>query len=186
MNWYNLFYWITRADSIKNFFDVASNIFTTLAVVSFIGMVVTSIGSGSAISENRSVNEEKDKTDPDIRSWNKIRRYISYLFYPLLILSILTWVGYVFTPTKKDALLIVAGGGAMQFLTTDSSAKKLPSEAMNYVVTELKSMAAEAKVDLGVTNQKEKIIDEAKNLTADELMNRMKLDSNFAKIILGK
>lgn len=186
MNWYNTFYWITRADSVKDFFDTASNIFTWLAVIAFIVMVICSIGSGVQISESNSKNEEEDKTDSDIRAWQKTRRYISYLFYPFLILSLITWAGYVFTPTKKDALLIVAGGGAMEFLTTDSSAKKLPSEAMNFVVTELKSMAEEAKVDLGIATQKDKILEEAKKMTTEQVLERMKIDSNFAKIVMSK
>ena len=27
MNWYSIFYWVTRADSVKQFFDVTSDIF---------------------------------------------------------------------------------------------------------------------------------------------------------------
>lgn len=124
--------------------------------------------------------------DPDLRAWQKIRRNLSYLFYPMLVLAIFTWIGYVLTPTKKEGLLILAGGGTMTFLTTDSSAKKLPHEMTNFVVTELKTMAKEAEVDFGIANQKDKILEEAKQMTTQELMDRMKIDSNFAKIILNK
>ena len=47
-------------------------------------------------------------------------------------------------------------------------------------------MAADAKVDLGIATQKDKILEQAKTMTASELMDRMKVDSNFAKIILNK
>jgi hypothetical protein len=186
MNWYNLFYWITRADSVKDFFDTASNIFTWLSIIAFIGMVICSIGSAVQISESNSKNDEEDKSDSDIRAWQKTRLYISYLFYPLLILSLITWAGYVFVPTKKEALIIMAAGGTMQYFTTDSTAKQIPHEMTTFVVTELKSMAKEAQVDLGIASQKDKILDEAKKMTTTELLEKMRVDSNFAKIVTDR
>ena len=188
MNWYNVFYWVTRGDSVKDFFDTSSNIFTTLTVITFIVVAVCSIGAGvqTNSSNSRTSNDEQDKTDPDIRAWQKTRKYVSYLFYPLLALSLITWAGYVFTPTKKDALLILAGGGTMNYLTTDSTAKEIPHEMTTFVVTELKTMAKEAKVDFGIATQKDKILEEAKNMTTTELMEKMKVDTNFAKIVLNK
>ena len=103
--------------------------------------------------------------------------------YPFMILF---WSLYVFTPDKRDALLIVAGGTTMNFLTTDSTAKQIPHELTSFVVTELKNMAKNAEVDLNIGSQKDKILDEAKNMSATELMEKMKVDSNFAKIILDK
>ena len=47
-------------------------------------------------------------------------------------------------------------------------------------------MAADAKVDLNISNQKEKVLNEARNMTVDELINRMNVDSSFAKIVLNK
>jgi hypothetical protein len=53
-------------------------------------------------------------------------------------------------------------------------------------VTELKSMAKDAEVQIDLRTQKEKILDEAKNLTAKELLEKMKVDTTFARIILDK
>mgnify|MGYP006338032581 FL=1 len=103
--------------------------------------------------------------------------------YPFMILF---WTLYIFTPNKRDALLIVAGGQTLNFLTTDSTAKSIPHELTMFIVTELKSMAADAKVDLNISNQKEKVLNEARNMTVDELINRMNVDSSFAKIVLNK
>ena len=47
-------------------------------------------------------------------------------------------------------------------------------------------MAKEAQVDLGIQNQKEKFLDQAKSMTAMEIVERMKVDSIFAKVVLGK
>jgi hypothetical protein len=41
-------------------------------------------------------------------------------------------------------------------------------------------------VDLNIASQKDKILQEAKDMSASQLMERMRLDSNFAKVILNK
>ena len=99
---------------------------------------------------------------------------------------ILFWGLYVFTPSKKDSLLIVGGGGALNYLTQDSTAKQIPSEFLNYVKYELKNLANDAKVELEIESQKDKILKEVKGLTADQLIERMRSDSNLSKIILNK
>jgi hypothetical protein len=185
-NWYNIFYWVTRGDSVKDFFDVMSNVFTTAAVIALIGVVICSIGIGVQTSENRSQSTEQDQKDADIRGWQRVRRYSMWLFYPFLVLTIVSWMGYMATPTKKEALLILAAGGTMNYLTTDSTAKQIPHEMTNFVVTELKSMAKEAQVDLGIGNAKDKILEEAKNMSGADLVERMKIDSNFRKIVTGQ
>lgn len=185
-NWYNVFYWITRADSVKEFFDTSSNIFSVFAGVLFVALAIISIATFSSITENNSEDDDMDDMTPDIRSWKKMRKYVSTLFYIALTLSLITWTGYVFTPTKKDALLIIAGGSAVSFLTTDSSAKQIPHELSSFVVTELKNMAKEAQVDLGIASQKDRILEEAKKMTSEQVMERMRIDTTFAKIILNK
>ena len=186
MNWYSIFYWVTRADSVKTFFDVASNIFTTFTIIGFIGLAITAIGKNGTISDKKLTNKEEDKLDPDYRSWAKVHTQFAILFYVNLALALITWAGYMFTPTKKETLLIIAGGGTMQFLTTDSAAKQIPHELSTFVVTELKSMAKDAKVDLGIATQKDKILEEAKSMTTEQVLQRMKIDTNFAKIVLEK
>jgi hypothetical protein len=185
-NWYKVFYWITRADSVKDFFDTSSNIFTWFAVLSFIALVIISIFAGAVISDNNLKSEEEDKSNPGYRGAKRIRQYISYIFYTTLILSMITWAGYVFAPTKKESLLILAGGGTMQYLTTDSIGKQVPPALSNFVLTELKTMAKEAEVDLGIATQKDKILDEAKKMTVDQLIDRAKTDTTFAKIVLNR
>jgi hypothetical protein len=163
MNYTELFYWLTVADNAKTMFVVGIVIFTAVAVIS---TILNFICRGDG-----------DDTNADVaRKW-------MWWSYPFMFLF---WSLFVFTPSKKDALLIVAGGQTMNFLTTDSTAKQIPHELSNFVVTELKSMAAEAQVDLNIKDQKEKILDEAKNMSAKELMEKMKVDSTFAKVILEK
>ncbi len=159
MNWYKLFYWLTVADNAKVMFIVFMSIFTIISLVSTICFL-------SCTGDDRDSG----------RKW-------MFWSYPFMILF---WSLYVFTPDRKDALLIVAGGGTMEFLTTDSTAKQIPHELSNFVVTELRNMGEEAKVELQVMTQKDKILQEAKNMTSDQLLQRMKVDTSFAKIILNQ
>ena len=186
MNWYSTFYWVTRADSVKDFFDMTSNIFTFFAILSFIAVVLMSAFAKSMIADNNIKTEEEEKSDPDVRGYKLMRRYFAAIFYSTLALALVTWAGYVFTPTKKETLLIIAAGGTMQYLTTDSTAKQIPHELSTFVVTELKSMASDAKVDLGISSQKDKILERAKSMTADELMEAMKKDTSLARVILER
>jgi len=163
MNYTEVFYWLTVADNARTMFIVGITVFTAAAVIS---TAINFIARGDG----------DDDTAVQARKW-------MWWSYPFVFLF---WSLFVFTPSKKDALLIVAGGQTMNFLTTDSTAKQIPHELSNFVVTELKSMAAEAQVDLNIKGQKEKILDEAKNMSAKELMEKMKVDSTFAKVILEK
>ena len=162
MNYTSLFYWLTVADNAKTMFVVGTVIFTLIAIIATIAYFIC-IG----------LNDDDQRM---ARKW-------MWWSYPFMILF---WSLYIFTPDKKDALLIVAGGSTMNFLTQDSSAKQLPHELSAYLVTEIKNMASDAKLDLNIKDQKDKILEEAKSMSSSELMEKIKSDSNFAKIILDK
>ena len=163
MNWYKLFYWLTVADNAKTMFIVFTVLFTLISVVS---TVLYFINGGTGDDDEQ-----------------KMARKWMWWSYPFMILF---WSLFIFTPDRKDALLIIAGGGTMEFLTTDSTAKQIPHELSNFVITELRNMGAEAQIELGVKSQKDKILDEAKQMTSEQLLQKMKVDSNFANIILNK
>ncbi len=139
MSFYEVFYWVTVADSVKSFFDVASNIFTWIAVLSTIAYVICAIGYAVSISVNGASTDEAEKTDTNIRAWGKIRKLVSRFMAGFIVLSLVTWAGYVFTPTKKDCLMIVAGGAVGNFLVSDSSAKAIPSDIAAYLHLNLKN-----------------------------------------------
>lgn len=163
MNYTKLFYWLTVANNAKTFFVVFIIIFTAISVIATIAYI------SNALKDD---NESQTMS----RKW-------MWWSYPFMIFF---WSLFIFTPSKKDSLLIIAGGQTLNFLTTDSIAKQIPHELTSFVVTEIKNMAEEAKVEMGVMTEKDKILDEAKNMTATEIMERMKTDENFAKIILDK
>jgi len=161
MNYTKLFYWLTVADNAKTMFITFMVLFTIIAGIATVAYLFN--------------GDEPDN--------QKMSRKWMWWSYPFMIFF---WSLFIFTPSKKDALLIVAGGQTMNFLTTDSTAKQIPHELSSFVVSELKNMAKEAQVDLGIQNQKEKILDEAKAMTAIEVVERMKVDSIFAKVVLEK
>lgn len=164
MDYKSLFYWLTVADNAKTFFGWFAIFFTLIFIISMIVKIADKM-SENPMSEQDSIYNS---------------RWIWYST-PLMILFLSLWV---FTPNKRDALLIVAGGETMNFLTTDESAKEIPHELTSFVVTELKNMAKDAEVDLNIKNEKQKILDEVKNMSATEVIERVKTDSIFAKIIL--
>jgi hypothetical protein len=167
MNYTKLFYWLTVADNAKTMFIVFVVIFTLIAIISTLWFLFDRSGEDLRCKDNKGAERAK--------KW-------MWWSYPFMILF---WSLYVFTPNKKDALLIVAGGQTMEFLTTDSTAKQIPHEVLNFVSTELRSMAKDAEVDLGISNQKDRMLEEAKKMTTDQLLEKMKTDTTFAKVILN-
>ena len=175
MNYKQIFYWLKVADNAKTFFGWFVFIFTAIAVIS---VVVNLIARGTEMSNDSC---ESEKTEA--RAAAKIARKWIMWSMPFMILF---WSLYIFTPDRKDALLIVAGGGALDYLTQDSSAKQIPHEFSTFVLSELKNMAADTKVKLDLSTTKEKVLDAAKSMTKEEILDKMKIDSNFAKIVLNK
>ena len=160
-----IFYWLTVADNARSMFMTFVVLFTAISVIATI-CYLFNMENSDECEENRAVSTK----------W-------MWRAYPFMILF---WSLYVFTPSKKDALLIVAGGGTLNFLTTDTVAKQIPHELSRFVVTELKNMAKDSEVNLNIQNQKDKILEEAKNMTAKEVIERIKTDSVFAKIVTEK
>ena len=171
MNYTKLFYWLTVADNAKTLFTVFITIFTIISVIATIAYFLCAY-----------TNKEEKQTDDDKAGQRMARKWM-WWSYPFMILF---WFLQIATPDKKDALFIVAGGGVANYLTSDSTAKQVPHELLNFAKVELQNMAESAKVDLNLKSQKDKILDEAKTMSASEILERMKIDSNFTKIVLNK
>lgn len=165
MDYTSLFYWLVVADNAKTFFGFFAVFFCIVFTVTQIVRVFTLLENGYDVSL---------KTLGAINKW-------TWYSTPFMILFLALWI---FTPTKKDSLLIVAGGGALNFLTTDSSAKQIPHELSNFVITELKNMAKESEVNLNIKEQKQKVLDDVKNMSAEELIQKMKQDTIYKQILI--
>lgn len=183
MDWYTIFYWVTVADGVKRFFDVASNWFTFFAIVFFILAIVFSVGKSSSISGEKLKNEEEDKKNPDYRSWDLGKKHSMKFFYTFLVLWFVTWMGYALTPTKKDCLLIIAGGSVGNFITSDSSAQKIPSDITDFLHLSLKKeiqeLTVEERDEIGMQTPKEKFLDKVKELSKEELIDFLQSDTTL-------
>ncbi len=182
-NYYNIFYWLTVSDSVKNFFDIASNIFTTGAVMLLIGLFICSIAKACQASESKVKDESEEKIDPAVRAWEMARKYFSRLFYTFLPLSIIFWMGYILTPTKKDCLMIVAGGAIGNFIQSDSSSKALPSDVTKFLHLSLKkeisSLGDDAKREFDMQTPKEKLMDKVKEMSKEQLIEYLNADTTI-------
>lgn len=196
MNWYSIFYALTVSDGVKSFFDVSSNIFTWFAVLSFLTYIGVSIAKSVMVSENRLKTEEEEKVDPDTRSLVKARVYVRNFFYVMLGLCMITWSGWVLTPTKKDCVMIIAGGGIATFLTSDTSARKIPGELMKLGVVaiqswqdQIKDFTPEERKAIGIQTEAEKVTAKKKDdlvskvgkMTKEEIVDWLKNDTTILK-----
>lgn len=194
MNFYEIFYWITVADSVKSFFDVMSDIATWFFVIGTIGfIIITGVKIVDCPTEYFKTKDGKYPLDEnnnpiytkvEDQSFKTTRKIIQFFFYFSCVFLIISWAGYVFTPTKKDGLLIVAAGGTLEFISSDSTAKQIPHDLANFVSSELKTMAKEAQVELKGLNDKETLVNELNSLTKEELIEKLKTDSIARKLIL--
>jgi hypothetical protein len=176
MNYFSVFYWLTVADGVKNVFDTFSNIFTLFTVLSLL-IYLFIIGIG--IDQKTNGKEEDYK---DTLLWRKL---IGRFYWISQIICIITWLGYVFTPTKKDCLLIVAGGSVGNFITNDSSAKSIPSDitkflhlSLNKEIDDLsKDVKTDIRKELGVQTPKDKLLDGIGKMTKEQIIEYIKNDS---------
>lgn len=166
MNYTTIFYWLTVADNAKALFITFIVIFTIISVIATLCYII---------------NATEETTDaPDNR---KVATKWMFWSYPFMILF---WSLYIFTPSQKDALFIIAGGATANYLANDSISKQIPHKVLSFIDVKLEQFAEEADVKINVSSQKNKIIEQAKNMTGAELIEKMKVDSTFAKIISEK
>ena len=170
MDYIKLFYWLSVADNARTLFVVFIIIFTLISIISTIFYFFYS---------NTGLTGQ---TRDDEKNQRMARKWMWYN-YPFMILF---WSLFVFTPTKRDSLFIVAGGTTLNYLSKDSTAKELPKDLLNFISDELRRMAAEAKVNINVSKTKEDMINEAKKLSSDELLEKMKSDSILRNLLLNK
>ena len=108
-NYFKL-YWLTRLDSIID-------IFTFLMCIGIAGLICIVLYRLYKLLE---------EDDVEKKPW-RVFTYI--LFFSIGLL------GRSFTPTKEEAIFIVAGGKVMDFTQKDSSLNKIPGQATTILST---------------------------------------------------
>lgn len=152
------------ADRLQDFFDSTSNIFTVFGIVGIVGLIISLIGYAGRHSD---VSDTNTDTDPDLRAWRIIRKSSVIWCSVFIPLAMITWFMYIATPSKRDALMIIAGGAVGNFITSDSSARELPADITNFlrakIVAETKALDMEEIFP-------ELTVDTLKNKTKEELL----------------
>lgn len=167
MNYTQLFYWLVVADNARTFFTTFSIIFTVIAIIATLMFIIG----------------RSDYDWNNISDAGKAGKKFMFWSYPFMVLF---WGLLIFTPNKKDALLIIAGGQTLNYLTTDSVARQLPSELTGFLVAEIRNLAQESGVELLTNTYKQQVLESAKTMTTQELIDKMQVDTTFAHIVLNK
>lgn len=164
-NWYSIFYWLTVADNIKSVAGATSIIFLIAAIIAMIGYFFTSGELAESITTVGS-------SEPSIREKESTvwRNYWRNAFFFVASISLLFTFIWMFTPSKKDALIIIAGGTVGNFVTQDSSARALPSELIMLLRTKINEEIKETSLEGIVTNQ----TDTLKEKSKEELIKLLK------------
>jgi hypothetical protein len=187
VNWYSVFYWLTVSDGLKHCLDSASNCFLFFTITSFIGLFILSFLRSDAISEERTKTEEEDNVNPEIRAFTKLIKPAKVFSYVFLVLTLITWSLWALVPTKKDFLIIIAGGAVGNFITSDSSSQKLPSDMTKYLHLylnkEIDNLGDDFKKQILIKTPtlKESFLDKAKNLTKEQIIEMLANDSTYLK-----
>ncbi len=160
MNFYKIFYWLTVADNFKQFFITGIVIFMLVCLVSTISYFL--------------FYDEKEN--------QKMSRKWMWWGFPFCILF---WFLYLFTPSKSDTLLIIAGGAVGNFVTSDSSSKAIPADISRFLhvklQAEIEKSSDEVKKQLGIQSPKEQFMDKVKDLTKEQLIEYLKKDTTLIK-----
>lgn len=146
-------------------------------------VVILASDLGSTELELRGEKENK--------SWMNYRKWSGRTFWFTFTLSLLLWIGWAMTPTKKDCLLIIAGGSIGNFISNDSNATKIPGDVMKYfhlsLRNEIKDLELPTDVkqslnkDLGIKTDKEEFADKLKSLSKEELIKFIQSDTTQTK-----
>lgn len=164
MSYTEIFYWLTVADNAKTFFGTFAIFFSVVFVLTQLIRIFSHV----------------DGT-PDVDFITRLNKWTWYST-PLLLLFLSLWI---FTPSKKDALLILAGGTVLDYMANDEQAKEIPTNVFKFVNSSLETWAKEAEVELGVYNEKDKLLDKVKDLSAVELIELIETQPEIKDLILN-
>lgn len=178
VNWYKIFYWLSVADAFKVVIGTIAIISAIITLASVIGYL-SSIGSAAEYAGKDSDygKEEYDSWQTWVKGWKRIMTII----IPICVISVTLWA---LAPTKKDAMLIIAGGSVGNFITTDSSSRALPADLTRYLHIrlnkELDDMGQKTKKELGIPmTKKETLISNVKELTKEQIVEYLQNDTTI-------
>jgi hypothetical protein len=154
MNFYKLFYLFTVADGLRTFFTVMVIIFTLICVVATIAYFCCA-------------EEGKEEGQSMSRRW-------MWWCYPF---GIVFWMLLILTPSKRDLVLIIAGGAVGEFVMNDKNAQELPADITRFLRTEIltatKDLTDDVKESIGVESEADKLKKMSKEQLEKMLLEQM-------------
>ena len=172
MNWYVIFYLFSIVDNLGTFFGWMVTIFTIIFIVSWIVFILYKGWANGVFDEDK--NRENDE---DVKNLEVQRKWVRFS----TIFFVIFWLLYIATPTKKDMLLIIAGGAVGEFVANDSSAQKLPADITRFLHAEIVKATAEIGEDDGDDKKEEK-----KSVVSPEVERIKKMSKEELERILIK
>lgn len=188
MNWYKVFYWLTVSDGVKDALDTFSNIFTFFAIIFGLWYAICII---IILSNDLGSEEVKFDSEKDQKAWLNYRKWSGRTFWFTFTLTLCLWIGWAMTPTKKDCLMIIAGGSIGNFISNDSNVTKIPGDITKFLHLSLRNEIKDLELpknekqsltkDLGIKTEKEEFADKLKALSKEELIKLIQSDKNQTK-----
>jgi hypothetical protein len=188
MNWYKVFYWLTVSDGVKDALDTFSNIFTFFSVIFGLWYAICVV---VILSSDLGAEEIQIESEKELKSWLNYRKWSGRTFWFTFTLTLGLWIGWAMTPTKKDCLMIIAGGSIGNFISNDSNATKIPGDVTKFLHMSLRNEIKDLELptdvkqsltkDLGIKTDKEEFADKLKSLSKEELIKFIQSDTTKTK-----
>ncbi|NJO64041.1 MAG: hypothetical protein HC836_39445 [Richelia sp. RM2_1_2] len=177
MNWYQIFYLFSVVNNLGTFFGWMTAIFTIITIIAWIVFIIYKMAvNGAFIDGNR------DENDDDRRNLAVQRKWVWYSS----IFFVFFWLAYIATPTKRDMLLIIAGGTVGEFISNDANAKQIPTDIARFLRAEILKATSEVGEKDKMPEEVKKIKDLSKEqleeLLIDQLGKSPAIDSAINKL----
>lgn len=121
---YTKLYWLTRLDNIQALLSIALLISGAIYIVYYIARYIDCFDS-----------------DDRIKYKKEFGKYANVSF----IITLISGIILVFMPTKKDIIIIYAGGKTMDYVQSDTSLAKIPYQTTAIITEYLDKSLKEIK-----------------------------------------
>lgn len=120
-----LFYWISVLDNVRNGTHTVSVLFFFFSIVATLGLIMATLSCNDIYSEDR----KDEELQPGIIRIRKLCKGLAIFFWTI---TTLTFTINILLPTKKDAMVIVAGIGVVEAVKSDT-AKSFASKSTQII-----------------------------------------------------
>lgn len=164
MSWYLLFYLFSILEKLQYLFIWG-------AIIGTVGYIAFSI-----VHFMQKYQMIDNQHQPDGVSFKESEKWVKSARAPRItffVISLLSFMLIVFTPNRKDLILIIAGGAVGEFVMNDDNAKKLPADITRFLRGEILKATAEltdeAKASIGIKTK----LDTLKSMSKEQLIEML-------------